>query len=153
MSAGAELDPAAVEIGSFLAHSPERVWRMLTEPDLIARWLMPATGFAAEVGTHFVFTLPAPYAGEVACEILECRPLERLTVTWVDLRLARPARWVVAWVVEPEGRGSRLMLTHSGFNIKDRREKMARNALDRNWRSCLIRLRAVLDNPMSDGLC
>lgn len=29
-----------------LAHPPEKVWRALTDPALVAAWLLPATGLA-----------------------------------------------------------------------------------------------------------
>jgi uncharacterized protein YndB with AHSA1/START domain len=32
---------AAIEVGQFLAQPPDRVWHALTDPDLLARWLMP----------------------------------------------------------------------------------------------------------------
>lgn len=150
MTAGAELDPTAVEIGNFLPHAPEVVWRMLTEPDLIERWLLPSAGFDTRVGTHFVFTMPPPREGEIACEVLVCRPVEQLTITWVDQRSHRPACGEVDWTLRPEGKGSRLLLTHSGFNIKDRRQKMARNAMERGWRSVFVPLRAVLDSGAAD---
>ena len=30
----------AIELDEFLPHPPSKVWRALTEPDLIATWLM-----------------------------------------------------------------------------------------------------------------
>ncbi|WP_372443020.1 SRPBCC family protein [Mycolicibacterium baixiangningiae] len=72
--------------------------------------------------------------GEIACEVLELRPGERLALSWVDLRAARSARWLVDWTVDRQGRGTRLLLRHSGFDIRDRRQKMARNGMERMWR-------------------
>ncbi|WP_066910757.1 SRPBCC family protein [Millisia brevis] len=151
MTAGAELDPTAVEVGNFLPHPPEAVWRMLSEAELLERWLLPSNGFDTRVGAHFVFTLPPPRVGEIACEVLDCRPVEQLTITWVDLRADQPARWVLDWTLRGEGRGSRLLVTHSGFDITDRRQKMARNAMERGWRATFAPLRAVLDSGAADG--
>ncbi len=148
-------DPASVEIDVFLAHPPSDIWRALVEPVLVQRWLLPSTGFVASVGTRFVFDVPAQprsaarrqaaAAGEIACEVLAAHPGERLTLSWVDLRSERPARWVVDWVLRPEGRGTRLLLTHSGFDLADRRQKMARNGMERMWRARLARLRDLLE--------
>ena len=49
-------------------HSPERVWRALTDPKALAAWLMP-NDFAPVVGHRFTFRAPqAPtppgYQGE-----------------------------------------------------------------------------------------
>lgn len=144
MTSDAELDPAAVEIGRFFPQRPGLVWRALTEPDLIAQWLMRSTGFAPSVGTHFIFAIPTDPPGEIACEVLAARPSEQLTISWVDLRAEFPARWVLDWTVHPEGRGTRLLLTQTGFDIENRRQKMARNAMERGWRTTLARLGEVL---------
>ncbi|GAB2634113.1 SRPBCC family protein [Nocardia goodfellowii] len=147
MVSDSELDPAAVEIGSFFPQPPQAVWRALTEPDLIERWLMRSIGFAPATGTHFIFILPTnPGSSEIACEILTARPAEQLTHTWFDLRADHPARWVLDWTIQPEGRGTRLLLTQTGFDISDRRQKMVRNAMERGWKSTLQRLRTVLDD-------
>lgn len=50
-----ELDPAAIEIGSFFAQPPGVAWRALTEPGLLELWLMRSVGFSPTVGTHFIF--------------------------------------------------------------------------------------------------
>ncbi|MFI9508031.1 SRPBCC domain-containing protein [Nocardia sp. NPDC052566] len=147
MVSDAELDPAAVEIGSFFPHRPETVWRGLTEPDLVEQWLMRSVGFATSVGTHFIFAVPTQPTAEIACEVLTARPNEQLTISWVDLRAKHPARWILDWTIQPQGRGTRLLLTHTGFDIDDRRQKMARNAMERGWRTALTRLRALLDHP------
>jgi uncharacterized protein YndB with AHSA1/START domain len=53
-------DSRAVRVDEFLAHPPARVWRALTDPDLLARWLMP-NDFRPEVGHTFTFrTDPRP---------------------------------------------------------------------------------------------
>jgi len=141
-----ERDPTSVEIGRFYPYAPERVWQALTDPSLVEQWLMPSTGFvAAEVGTHFVFTVPTQPSGEIACEVLAVLAGEHLTLSWVDLRATRPARWLVDWTVHPQGRGTRLLLRHSGFDIDDRRQKMARNGMERMWQRVLTQLGAILD--------
>ncbi|GAB4588643.1 SRPBCC family protein [Nocardia sp. IFM 10818] len=144
MTSDAELDPAAVEIGSFFPHSPDIVWTALTDPALVEQWLMRSTGLSPEVGTHFIFAVPTQPAGEIACEVLTARPAEQLTLAWVDLRPRYPARWIVDWVLQPQGRGTRLLLTQTGFDIENRRQKMARNAMERGWKTALSRLRDVL---------
>jgi uncharacterized protein YndB with AHSA1/START domain len=141
-----ELDPASVEVGRFLPHDPTKVWQALTDPKLVEQWLMPSTGFvAAEVGTHFVFTVPTEPPGEIACES-SGRSSEQLTLRWVDLRAHRPARWIVEWSVHPPGRGTRLLFRHSGFDIADRRQKMARNGMERMWQRILSQLAELLNH-------
>lgn len=145
MIADAELNPAAIELGSFFPQPPETVWRALTEPDLLARWLLRPTGFAASAGTHFRFTIPAAVIDEIACEVLAARPYEQLTYSWLYPLAEHPGRWIVDWTLRPQGRGTRLLLTQTGFDIEDRRQKMLRNAMERHWkRSVLPRLGEVI---------
>ncbi|WP_405178674.1 SRPBCC domain-containing protein [Nocardia sp. NBC_01377] len=134
MIADPRLNPAAVELGSFFAQSPEVVWRALTEPDLLERWLLRPAGFAVIVGTRFRFAVPDSSVDEIACEVLAAEPCRRLTYSWVYSRAEYPARWVVDWTIRPQGRGTRLLLTQTGFDIGNRRQRMVRNAVERSWK-------------------
>lgn len=140
------LDPAAVEIGRFYAHSPDRLWRALTDPVQLEAWLMPSTGLDdPQLGTQFVFTVPTDPPGEIACKVLAIRPGRQVTMRWVDLRAQLPARWVLDSTLHPQGHGTRLLLPHNGFNVSDRRQKMARNGMERMWKRALGQLDSVLD--------
>ncbi len=101
-------------------------------------------GFDPAVGTGFVFAVPTKPSGEIACEVLKSGRDQRLTYSWADLRAERPARWILDWTLQPRGRGTRLLLRHSGFDANDHRQRMARNALDRGWKTALSRLGVVL---------
>ncbi|MFI9636330.1 SRPBCC domain-containing protein [Nocardia sp. NPDC051929] len=145
MIADPQLNPAAVELGSFFRQPPEAVWRALTEPDLLQRWLLRPTGFAASVGTRFRFIIPESATEQILCEVLAVRPYEQLTYSWDYPQAEFPARWVVDWMLQTQGRGTRLLLTQTGFDIKDRRQRMVRNAVERSWkRSVLPRLGEVI---------
>ena len=139
-------DPSRIELGRFYPHPPEIVWRALTEPALLDRWLMASTGFTAEEGAHFLLSVASEAAAEIAGEILVVSPHEAMTWSWMDLRFSQPPRWIVVWELHAQGRGTRLLLTHSGFDISEKRHKMARNALERGWRQLLsTKLVDVLD--------
>ncbi len=64
-------------------HGREKVWRALTTPELLGRWLMP-NDFSPVVGHHFTFrTEPGPgFDGIVHCRVLEIEPPERLRFSW-----------------------------------------------------------------------
>jgi len=99
------------------AHPPHRVWAALTQPRIIASWLMPTEGFEPVAGTRFRFrTRPAPgFDGIVHCTVVEAIPERRLVYTWASGKgVARPT--TVSWTLEPVGDGTRLMLEHSGFH-------------------------------------
>ncbi|WP_458686818.1 SRPBCC family protein [Nocardia tengchongensis] len=138
MIADTQLNPAAVELGTFFPQPPDVVWRALTEPDLLQRWLLRPTGFATTVGTRFRFTTPDSSIDEIICQVLTARPREQLTYTWTYPRADYPTRWTVDWTLRPQGRGTRLLLTQTGFDIEDRRQKMARNAVERSWKRLVL---------------
>ncbi len=63
---------AAIEVDQFLARPPDQVWQALTDPDLLARWLMP-NDFRPAVGHRFTFrTEPVPAHGLMASCAARC---------------------------------------------------------------------------------
>jgi uncharacterized protein YndB with AHSA1/START domain len=67
----------AIRTDSFFPHPPEKVRRALTDPELLASWLM-RNDFEPRVGHRFAFrTDPVPahgFDGIVRCEVLELAP-------------------------------------------------------------------------------
>jgi uncharacterized protein YndB with AHSA1/START domain len=117
--------PLAPETGTLslefeLQHPPEKVWRALTEPELLSRWLLPVVGFGLEPGTAFTFkTDPHPgWDGKVACRMLEVEGSERLSYTWTVPFLDT----VVTFTLTPTPTGTRLTLVQSGFKEDQKRE-------------------------------
>lgn len=98
-----------------LPHAPKKVWRALTDPVLLAEWLLPVTGFSLEPGAAFTFnTQPMPgWDGAVKCRILESRELEKLSYAWAvgDMGLDT----VVTFTLTATPTGTRLVLVQSGF--------------------------------------
>ena len=81
MNAKAETKSFSMEYG--LPHPPEKVWRALTEPKLLAAWLM-VTDLRPLVGNSFTFKAdPTPWwDGIVHCEVLELDLHQRLRYSW-----------------------------------------------------------------------
>lgn len=90
-----------------LPHPPEKVWRALTQPHLIAEWLMQ-NDFQPVVGHSF--DLRADW-GAVACRVLEIEPHATLAYTWAAYGLES----VVTWTLTPTAAGTRLRMEQSGF--------------------------------------
>ncbi|GAB0103843.1 SRPBCC domain-containing protein [Nocardia sp. JMUB6875] len=134
MIADTHLNPAAVELGSFFPQPPEAVWRALTDPDLLQRWLLRPTGFQPVPGINFRFTTPESPIDEILCEVRTARPHEPPTYTWLHPHAVDPIRLLIDWTLHPQGHGTRLLLTQTGFDIEDRRQKMIRNATERSWK-------------------
>ncbi|GLX98653.1 SRPBCC domain-containing protein [Herbidospora sp. NBRC 101105] len=132
-------DLTTIKVDQFLAHPPAKVWRVLTEPDLIARWLMPGD-FRLEVGHRYTMetrAIPATgFSGIVQAEVLAFEPERMLRIGWADGDPARPAGtgWTITWTLVPEGRGTRIFLTHEGFDPDDPLQTRARTIMDGGWR-------------------
>jgi uncharacterized protein YndB with AHSA1/START domain len=96
-------------------HPPEKLWRALTEPELIARWGMRPEGFSTEIGARFKFfgTPNRQWRGFIECELLEARKPELLRYSWVDREHGKPT--FVRWALTPHGGGTRLHFEHTGF--------------------------------------
>jgi uncharacterized protein YndB with AHSA1/START domain len=142
-------DPAAIHVDQFLAHPARKVWRALTEPDLLERWITMPTHITPVVGPGFLRPAArgpaAGFAGgPVACEVLEVEPERKLSIRWGP-------RWTVTWRLEPEGTGTRLFLSHTGFDPDDEFERVSRRIMGGGWRShvprALARLLDALDDP------
>jgi uncharacterized protein YndB with AHSA1/START domain len=110
--------PAQTESLSFdfdLPHPPEKVWRALTDPALLAEWLLPvAVGLRLEPGAAFTFTAPPQpgWDGVVHCRFAEVEAHRKLSYTWV----VGDMDTVVTFTLAPTASGgTRLSLVHSGF--------------------------------------
>ncbi|HYO82167.1 MAG TPA: SRPBCC domain-containing protein [Bryobacteraceae bacterium] len=108
--------PSQTESISFkfdLHHPPEKVWRALTDPVLLAEWLLPVVGLELEPGTVFTFkTQPYPgWDGTVNCRMLEIEAQKKLSYAWV----VGDMDTVVTFTLTPTAAGTRLLLVHSGF--------------------------------------
>ena len=109
--------PAQTESLSFefdLPHSPEKVWRALTDPVLLTEWLLPVVDLKLEPGAAFTFkTQPYPgWDGIVNCRILEVEAPKKLSYTWV---VGFGLDTVVTFTLTPTASGTHLSLVQSGF--------------------------------------
>lgn len=89
-----------------LPHAPEKIWRALTQPQLIEEWLMknefkPAVGHA--------FTLRADW-GTVECSVRTVEENRKLSYSWN----AKPLESVVTWTLTPTEKGTMLRMEQTG---------------------------------------
>jgi uncharacterized protein YndB with AHSA1/START domain len=129
-------EPASIEVDQYLPHPPAKVWRALTDPVRLSRWLMP-TDFAPVVGRRFTFrTEPRPgFDGVVRCEVLTLEPEKAMSWSWRGGSLDT----TVTWTLAAEGRGTRLFLRHEGFDPEDPLQRQALRIMGGGWRSHLWR--------------
>jgi len=100
-------DTLAVVVEREMPQPPEKIWRALTQPDLIGEWLMQ-NDFAPVVGHHF--SLRADW-GAVDCRVLAVEPNTTLSYTWEAFGLES----VVTWTLTPTSTGTHVRMEQSGF--------------------------------------
>ncbi len=105
-----------------LHHAPEKVWRALTDPALLAEWLLPVVDLALEPGAAFTFKRPPlpGWDGIVHCRFLEIEAQRKLSYTWV----VGDMDTVVTFTLVPTASGTRLSLMQSGFKV-DQKQNFA----------------------------
>jgi uncharacterized protein YndB with AHSA1/START domain len=114
----------AIQVDQFLTHPPARVWQAITEPALMARWW--AAGDIRPIEGH-EFALDMESWGQVPCKVLEVEPERRLVFTFTE-------NWTLTWTLVPEGRGTRLLLEHSGFDLDQPIDRHAFDQMGPGWR-------------------
>ena len=102
--------------------------------------------FRPAVGHQFTFrTEPVPqhgFDGLVHCQVLDLDPPRLLRFSWRGGALDT----VVSWRLVPEGAGTRLLITHDGFDDRDPAQRLTMGILGGGWRGHLVeRLRALLE--------
>jgi uncharacterized protein YndB with AHSA1/START domain len=101
-------------------HPPAKVWRALTDPDVIPLWTSSGRGgrpegFSPVVGTRFRFVAkPRPgWRGIVECEVLEAREPSLLRYSWVGDENGAVSQ--VTYRLEPDHSRTRFTFEHAGF--------------------------------------
>jgi uncharacterized protein YndB with AHSA1/START domain len=101
-------------------HPVERVWRAVTDPELVPRWTATGrggrpVGFEPVAGNRFRFVgRPTPgWDGVVECEVLDVEEPSRLRFSWVGG--AGEAPTFVTYRLAPHAGGTRFTYEHVGF--------------------------------------
>jgi uncharacterized protein YndB with AHSA1/START domain len=131
-------------------HPPAKVWRVLTEPALMALLGMRPEGYAPVAGTRFRLVGKANpgWRGFVECEVLEAREPSVLRYRWDDDGKGRPTE--VAYRLEPHAGGTRLTVEHTGF-IGIGGILFTKLVMGPGWKKTLASLSAVLLDVDDDG--
>ncbi len=145
-----QTDTSQIVVEELFPYAPETLWKMLTTPALIGRWLMEPTGFSPTQGARFTFqTTPAgAWDGVIQCEVLEVVPNERLSFAWRggdDANQGYGSRLdtVVTWTLAREGDSTRLRLAHSGFHLP--RNETAYTRMSAGWTNIIGKIGDLAD--------
>ncbi len=97
-------EPEALDFEVELDATLDKVWRALSDPDLVAAWLAP-------------HTVGAALGGPIDCRVLEAQPERLIRYAWRGDGDAGPLKTEILFELTAldEG-GVRLRLRHSGFS-------------------------------------
>ena len=132
----------SVVIESDLAHPPEKIWRALTQPHLLAEWLMQ-NDFKPAMGHRFNLRTQAygDWNGIIDCEVLAIEPNTTLSYTWESSNGSLRVTSVVTWTLTPTQTGTHLRMEQSGFR-SDQPQNYA--GAKYGWQNFLAKLEQVL---------
>ena len=142
-------DVHQIVVDEVFPHTLDVVWKTLTTPDLMGRWLkMQPTGFKPVVGTRFTYqTTPAgKWDGVIHCEVLEAKPNERLAYAWTggheaNVGYGSRLETVVTFVLSAVEGGTRVRMVHSGFVLP--RNETAFENMSKGWVKVLATIDAL----------
>ncbi len=95
-----------------MPHSPEKIWRALTQGRLIEEWLMK-NDFQPVVGHQFSFrSTPVPgWDGIIQSEVLTIEPNSKLSYSWGTMGTTS----LVTWTLTPTKAGTHVRMEQTGF--------------------------------------
>jgi uncharacterized protein YndB with AHSA1/START domain len=136
----AATETRSVTVEREFPHPPGKLWRALTQPHLIADWLMK-NDFAPAVGHKF--NLSGEWGGTLDCEVLEIEPEETLAYSW-DYAHDDPQfdlRSTVTFTLTPTPAGTLLRMEQAGFRPDQPR---ASGGAKYGWQQNFDKLEAML---------
>lgn len=140
MNARARLETAgnrpALRLERRLAHSPERVWRAITDPAELAHWFPAAVTVELRPDGPIRFTFEGEETSTEG-KVLEADAPRVFAFSWNDD--------VLRWEITPEEGGSRLLFTHTFGHGEPAIARITAARTAAGWDSCLAALISSLD--------
>ena len=129
--------PAKIELEQYFPHPAAEVWRLLTTPELHARWWAPGD-VRAVVGHRF--TLDMGKWGQQPCEVVAVEPERLLRYRFATTSLDT----TLTFRLTPEGEGTRLTFVQEGFDLDSPLSRQAFEGMKPGWPRLLERLGTLL---------
>jgi uncharacterized protein YndB with AHSA1/START domain len=126
-------------------YPPEKIWRALTQPHLIAEWLMK-NDFMPAVG-HGFHLRTDPYGdwnGIIDCKVLAVEPNKTLSYTWASGEGRMRVESVVTWTLTPTGAGTHLRMEQAGFRSDQPQNYQGAKY---GWQQFFAKLEQLLERP------
>jgi len=141
------IDPAlrAITVEEVVPHAADIVWKVLTTPELIQRWLMK-NDFKPGLGQHFTFKdrPRGDWNGIVDCKITIWNPPRELAYTWVGGSANNFGKdgaaldSTVTWTLTPVAGGTRVRMVHDGF--RSPKNDASYEGMNAGWNTILPRI-------------
>lgn len=135
-----DAEEEAIAFECDLPEAPEKVWRALTVPELVAAWLMP-NDLKPEPGARFTFSGKPGEGGSVECEVLDVVPERLIRYSWRDEDARRQAldSTVTFELARTTEGGTHLRIVHSGFQRAEKRVSTLMSAANSNQPQMMLR--------------
>jgi len=126
-----------------LGAGPAKVWRAITEPEMLKQWMAPSDAFKVPVAEtdvrvggryHIVMNAPDGEVHDVSGVYREIVPNKKLVYTWA-WKSTPERQSVVTIELRAAGSGTELTLRHEQFADTE-----ARDHHQQGWMGCLARL-------------
>jgi len=130
-------EAAVIQLEHVYAHPPSAVWKVLTDPALVARWWAPGD-VRPIVGHRFELDM-GPW-GMQPCEVLRVEDERLLQYRFATTSLDT----TITWELTPEGDGTRLTLRHEGFDLDSPMGRQAFEGMKPGWPGLLRAIETIL---------
>jgi len=152
-----KIDTRDIVVDEVFPHAAEVVWKTLTTPELMVRWLpMAPNGFEPAQGKRFTYqTTPAgEWDGIIHCQVLEAVPNQRLVYAWRgghqgNIGYGARLDTIVTFTLSRVENGTRLRLVHSGFVLP--RNETAFTNMGEGWKKVVRNIDTIAAEQEAGG--
>jgi uncharacterized protein YndB with AHSA1/START domain len=141
-------DPAraAVTVSHHVDAFPEAVWHALTDGPTVARWWAPAADLTPVIGQPFTLDMGA--WGVQRCAVTSVETARHIAYRFAIGVLDTE----ISWTLTPERDGTRVDLTHSGFDLTTPMGRQGYEGMGQGWPIVLTRLAMVIGQSVDEPL-
>ncbi len=101
---------------------PETVFKAITDEKELTHWFPDQARLEPKVGgfVQLKFLEDGKENHRVEGRVLEIVPGRKISYSWTNMSDPNFPKTVVTWILEPAGDGTRVTLTHTGFDPKSK---------------------------------